>query len=255
MTSCITTLSAVYILLQAQEVYRNGVMYYNTQSQQPQRSNAPLQKRPKAAIPILPPPEHHGNNTSTSSYVEEDDTDDDDGVNVVVEVNSADHYTNQQFQLQRQEYQRQQLLQEEQSRSDLQHLVGVNCQPTPHEEHVPGSDITHENASPTDDYSSCSYEQQDVVQLGEQLSSVVVQEALTTSLPEFPLPSISDEHVSCVLPDDGAKNHPIESSAVTCDTAEASSPKEQQEAADDDSVPEQCITYDSEVSNKGSNGM
>ncbi|KAF2353977.1 Btz domain [Trinorchestia longiramus] len=42
---------------QPQEVYRNGVMYYNTQSQQPLRSTTALQKRPKAAIPIVPPPD------------------------------------------------------------------------------------------------------------------------------------------------------------------------------------------------------
>ncbi|XP_042880054.1 protein CASC3-like isoform X3 [Penaeus japonicus] len=40
------------------EIYSNGVTYYNTQSQQHiPRINLPLQKRPKAAIPIVPPPE------------------------------------------------------------------------------------------------------------------------------------------------------------------------------------------------------
>ncbi|XP_071513263.1 uncharacterized protein btz isoform X2 [Panulirus ornatus] len=40
------------------EIYSNGVTYYNTESQQHlPRSNPPLQKRPKAAIPIVPPPE------------------------------------------------------------------------------------------------------------------------------------------------------------------------------------------------------
>ncbi|KAK8754561.1 hypothetical protein OTU49_016697 [Cherax quadricarinatus] len=40
------------------EIYSNGVTYYNTESQQHlPRSIPPLQKRPKAAIPIVPPPE------------------------------------------------------------------------------------------------------------------------------------------------------------------------------------------------------
>lgn len=40
------------------EIYSNGVTYYNTETQQHlPRSNPPLQKRPKAAIPIVPPPE------------------------------------------------------------------------------------------------------------------------------------------------------------------------------------------------------
>jgi len=40
-------------------MYRNGVMYYDTQSQQQPVSTA-LPKRAKAAIPILPPPEMEG---------------------------------------------------------------------------------------------------------------------------------------------------------------------------------------------------
>ncbi|KAK7017468.1 casc3/Barentsz eIF4AIII binding, partial [Halocaridina rubra] len=43
---------------QPNEIYSNGVTYYNTESQQHlPRNNIPLQKRPKAAIPIVPPPE------------------------------------------------------------------------------------------------------------------------------------------------------------------------------------------------------
>ncbi|RXG54037.1 Protein CASC3, partial [Armadillidium vulgare] len=43
---------------QPQEIYSNGVTYYNTQSQQHlPRINPVLQKRPKVAIPIVPPPE------------------------------------------------------------------------------------------------------------------------------------------------------------------------------------------------------
>ncbi|KAA0202532.1 hypothetical protein HAZT_HAZT000180 [Hyalella azteca] len=59
---------------QPQEVYRNGVMYYNTQSQQPQRSSTTLQKRPKAAIPIVPPPEDLDGEKKDGSSPHPDDT-------------------------------------------------------------------------------------------------------------------------------------------------------------------------------------
>lgn len=48
----------IFFQSQPGEIYSNGVTYYNTQSQQHlPRINLPLQKRPKAAIPIVPPPE------------------------------------------------------------------------------------------------------------------------------------------------------------------------------------------------------
>ncbi|CAL4071913.1 unnamed protein product, partial [Meganyctiphanes norvegica] len=48
---------------QPQEIYSNGVTYYNTQNQQVvPRVIQPLQKRPKAAIPIVPPPDSSSSN-------------------------------------------------------------------------------------------------------------------------------------------------------------------------------------------------
>ena len=76
-------------------MYRNGVMYYNTQSQQqPTRSVVPLQKRPKAAIPIVPPPDK---NSSASYSGDEAPAIRDE------EVDCEEHYALQQLQLQKQE--------------------------------------------------------------------------------------------------------------------------------------------------------
>ncbi|XP_064105264.1 LOW QUALITY PROTEIN: protein CASC3-like [Macrobrachium nipponense] len=53
------------------EIYSNGVTYYNTESQQQlPRNSVPLQKRPKAAIPIVPPPEREQRQDGSFSRVE-----------------------------------------------------------------------------------------------------------------------------------------------------------------------------------------
>merc|ERR1711874_423305 len=53
---------------QPQEIYSNGVTYYNTQNQQvAPRVIQPLQKRPKAAIPIVPPPDSNSVNNSSNN--------------------------------------------------------------------------------------------------------------------------------------------------------------------------------------------
>lgn len=53
---------------QLSELYRGGVTYYDTHSQQHSPRQVP-QRRPKAAIPIVPPPEPHGEGDVDNSYV------------------------------------------------------------------------------------------------------------------------------------------------------------------------------------------